>query len=83
MRTFSDPREPSTPTREPFRKVDQIESLGQFLLTKEGCTRGVRQRGGEGYIALKMEWRQWRPSETFLKVQRNDCLASISVGGRP
>jgi hypothetical protein len=44
------------PTREPFQKVDQIESLGQFLPTKEGRARGVRQRCGEGYFALRREW---------------------------
>jgi hypothetical protein len=53
------------PTREPFQKVDQIESLGQFLPTKEGRARGVRQRGGEGYFTLRMEWRLWRRLRSF------------------
>jgi hypothetical protein len=41
----TDPGEPSLPTREPFRKVDQIEDLGQFSPNKEGCTKDVYPSG--------------------------------------
>jgi hypothetical protein len=55
------------PTREPFQKVDQIESFGQFLPTKEGRARGVRQRGREGYLGLRMEWWLWRALRSFVR----------------
>ena len=42
------------PTREPFQKVDQIESLGQFLPTKKGALEA--SGNGAAKAISRSEW---------------------------